>query len=168
MKIYSFKRCRLYFGLLLVVAFFLMAGCETVNIPSPELSESEDLSAKRIQTGSLWGTVKDSSTGKRISGVVVTVVESNLSTQTNALGRYTISRITPGTVTVIVSRDGYVSQTRIVTIRKGKKTILNSTLQREQTINNPTPTPTPAVPVDLLIQYGWGKNKVVRWKKWDH
>jgi len=170
MKTRFFAKYRLYLSLFLVVLVFSLVGCELATIPSIDSPTESDAEAARAQTGSLTGIVTDKATGKRLSKATITVVEAALSGQTNSLGRYTINRIPIGQFTVTVFREGYVSQTRTATIRKGGKTTLNFVLEQEKSTNlstttSPTSTPTPStVPVDLLTRYGWGKNNVVRWK----
>ncbi|NSW76545.1 MAG: carboxypeptidase regulatory-like domain-containing protein [Candidatus Atribacteria bacterium] len=172
MKTRFFATYRLYLGLFLVFVVLILAGCEIATVPSIDLSMENDEEAAKVTVGSLSGIVKDASTGKNLRNAVVTVVEAGRSGKTNSLGRYTITRIPTGQVTVTVTLAGYASQTKTATILKGKKTTLNFNLEQEKantlsTITSPTPTPTPtdqSIPVDLLTKYGWGKNNVVRWK----
>ncbi|MGC8778016.1 MAG: carboxypeptidase regulatory-like domain-containing protein [Candidatus Caldatribacteriaceae bacterium] len=173
MKTRFFATYRLYLGLFLTFLVLFLAGCEIATVPSIDLSTGSDEEAAMVTVGTLSGIVKDASTGKALRNATVAVVEAGHSGKTNSLGRYTITRIPAGQVTVTVALAGYASQTKTAAIRKGKKTTLNFNLEQEKTntpstVTSPTPTPTPtptsSIPVDLLTKYGWGKNNVVRWK----
>ncbi|MGC8778661.1 MAG: carboxypeptidase regulatory-like domain-containing protein [Candidatus Caldatribacteriaceae bacterium] len=169
----------------ITLIFLSVTGCTVSNFPT--------IQEGRIATtlyGIIAGTVKDAATGKAISGAQVTVTGTSLLALTNSFGRYTLGSIPSGIAQVVVSKEGYVSASRSVTVRANKTTTLNFSLQPQPasppqptptpapTVTpNPTPTPTPTPTVtptptpaptsgnliDLLITYGYGQNNVIRW-----
>ncbi|TMQ03116.1 MAG: hypothetical protein E6J91_48235, partial [Deltaproteobacteria bacterium] len=74
------------------------------------------------QQGTISGTVTDQTSGQPISGAKVGVVGTTFLTQTNAEGRYTLSRIPAGTVTLRVSAIGYAAATPSVAVADGQTT----------------------------------------------
>jgi len=72
------------------------------------------------QQGTVSGTVTDQATGQPIVGARIGVVGTTLTTQTNAEGRYTLTRIPPGTVTLRVSAIGYGAATPSVAVTAGE------------------------------------------------
>jgi hypothetical protein len=63
------------------------------------------------QIGSVAGTLRDLATGEALAGVVVTVVDLDRSTVTDADGRYRLERLPPGSHTLLVRRIGYAPRT---------------------------------------------------------
>jgi len=85
-------------------------------------------------TGTIAGTVKDSSTGDPIADAIVTV--NSMSTTTNSSGAYVISDVPPGNYTVTASADGYKSSTRAnITVVAGEMTPVNFELTPVQPLN---------------------------------
>ncbi|WP_438316977.1 carboxypeptidase regulatory-like domain-containing protein [Candidatus Caldatribacterium sp. SIUC1] len=154
----------LTFLLLLVL---LAAGCATTELPTPTLPEESSLAVARTGTGTLSGTVRDAA-GKRLKNVTVVVEGTGLSATTNILGKYRLTRVPAGKVTVTASLEGHAPQQKTVTVRKNTTTTVNFILSPENpgntSLSQPAPSPQATVPVDLLVTYGWGKNNVVRWK----
>src|SRR5687767_6305088 len=70
--------------------------------------------------GTISGRVTDAITGKPIAPVQVTVVGTNLGTQVNNQGQYTLRGVTPGTVEVRVLRVGFAEQRQTVTVTAGQ------------------------------------------------
>lgn len=71
-------------------------------------------------TGGASGRAVDSSTGIPISGATVSLAGQNTSTDVN--GNFAFAGIAPGTYTLTISRTGYVSVSRAVTILAGQVT----------------------------------------------
>ena len=70
------------------------------------------------QTG-VKGVVKAAGTGNPISGVTITLMQQNISTQTNANGEFVLSYLQPADEEVSVTAEGYFTQIRLVTIKSG-------------------------------------------------
>ncbi len=85
-------------------------------------------------TGTLTGTVTNSSGGAAISGATVSISGGG-STTTAANGTYTINNVTPGSnLSVTASKSGFTSSTATVTVTAGNTTTRNFSL----TPNAPT------------------------------
>ena len=79
-------------------------------------------------TGSVKGKVTDASTGKNLSGVMVTIVETGQNDTTNKGGRYSINDVPEGEVTVRASKLGFVIQQKTVIVIAGQSTTVNFAL----------------------------------------
>lgn len=66
---------------------------------------------------SLSGIVLSSGTGEPLSGVKITLLQQNISTQTNAKGEFLLSYIEAGNEELSASRQGYFSQIKLINIR---------------------------------------------------
>ena len=77
----------------------------------------------------LSGRVTDSQTGQPVPSAQISLVGSNLGTQTNSEGNFVIRGIAPGTVTVRVLTLGYAEMSEQVTIVAGQATTLNVELR---------------------------------------
>ncbi len=66
--------------------------------------------------GSVTGTVTDSASGDRIFGATVSIQETDLSVTTDEDGRYMFPDVPPGSPTVVVEADGYVSASDTVEV----------------------------------------------------
>lgn len=67
------------------------------------------------------GVVKISGTENPLSGVKITLLQQNISTQTNANGEFMLSYIEPGDDELSISRQGYFTQIKLVNIVAGKE-----------------------------------------------
>src|SRR5688572_22683718 len=67
-------------------------------------------------TGSVAGTVSDSSTRQPVPGVQVTIVGTSRGSVTDEAGRYVIRSVPSGSVEVRAQRLGYGAGTRSVTV----------------------------------------------------
>jgi TonB-linked SusC/RagA family outer membrane protein len=80
------------------------------------------------QQGTVAGRVTDQANGQPLAGARVTVVGTSLIAQTNADGRYTLSRVPGGRVTVRVSAVGYGAASRAVTVNPGETAVVDLVL----------------------------------------
>jgi len=74
----------------------------------------------RAQQGTVAGRVTDQANGQQLVGARVTIMGTSLIAQTNADGRYTLSRVPGGRVTVRASAVGYGAASRVVTVNPGE------------------------------------------------
>jgi TonB-linked SusC/RagA family outer membrane protein len=88
------------------------------------------------QQAAVSGRVVDAETGAPVVAAQVTVVGSNVGTQTNTDGRYTL-RVSPGTLTVRVLSIGYGEQTRQVTVAAGGSEVLDFEIRATAIALNP-------------------------------
>lgn len=77
------------------------------------------------QQAAIAGRVTDSSTGQPVAGAQLSVLGSNLGTQTNSNGAYTIRGVAPGTPTVRVLIIGFAEQSKQVAVTAGQTATLN-------------------------------------------
>lgn len=82
-----------------------------VQLQAGQLLDLGTLNLSSAQSGaaSLTGFVRDATSGVALQGARVVVEPSNLQALTDAQGRYAISAIPPGDVTVVATREAYVS-----------------------------------------------------------
>jgi outer membrane cobalamin receptor len=71
------------------------------------------------QTGNVTGGVLAATTGQPINGAQVTITGTSMGALTNANGRFLITRVPAGTISVQVVYVGYGSQTQEVTVTSG-------------------------------------------------
>ncbi len=72
------------------------------------------------QQGTVAGRVTDQANGQPLVGARVTIMGTSLIAQTNAEGRYTLSRVPGGPITVRVSAVGYATASRTLTVAAGQ------------------------------------------------
>jgi len=65
------------------------------------------------------GVVKDAGTDSPLSGVIITFLQQNISTQTNAKGEFTMSQLQAGDEEISISRPGYFTQIKLVKLNAG-------------------------------------------------
>jgi len=65
------------------------------------------------------GAVKDAGTDSPLSGVIITFLKQNISTQTNAKGEFTMSQLQAGDEEISISRPGYFTQIKLVKLNAG-------------------------------------------------
>jgi len=73
----------------------------------------------QAQTGNVTGSVVAATTGQPINGVQVSIVGTTQGGLSNANGRFLVTNVTAGTVTVRVNYVGYGTQTQEVTVTSG-------------------------------------------------
>lgn len=83
------------------------------------LASTAALPAIAQQTGEVTGTVTDSTSGQPLPGARVLIAGTQLRTEVNSLGRYTIRGVPAGARTVRVQRLGYRVAERTVTVPAG-------------------------------------------------
>src|SRR6476661_9395950 len=76
--------------------------------------------ARAQATGTIRGTVTDSTNRRGVPGVQVTIVGTTRGSVTNDAGVYTLTAVPAGAVTVRAQRLGYSSQSRSVTVSAGE------------------------------------------------
>jgi TonB-linked SusC/RagA family outer membrane protein len=81
------------------------------------------------QTASVSGRVVDATSGQPVPTARVSVVGTQIATQTSADGRYVLRGLEPGPVTLRVSSIGYVEQRRQVTISAAEPSTVNFELR---------------------------------------
>ena len=63
------------------------------------------------------GVIKDAGSESPLSGVKITFLQQNISTQTNANGEFTLNYLIAGDEEVSISRDGYFTQIKLVNLK---------------------------------------------------
>jgi len=108
-------------ALLFSLAFLTPQALAASSTDSPRTSDdlrvidgTRDIDGTRV--GGVTGVVRDAQTDEPLPGVNVVLVERGRGAATNQDGRYTISRLQPGTVQIRFSYIGYQTVTREVMI----------------------------------------------------
>lgn len=90
--------------------------------------------ARAQATGTIRGTVTDSTNQRGVPGVQVTVVGTTRGAVTGDDGAYTLAAIPAGTVTVRAQRLGYASRTQSVTVTAGSMATADFSLHPTATV----------------------------------
>src|SRR5436189_4469205 len=80
------------------------------------------------QQGTVAGRVTDQANGQPLVAARVTVMGTSLIAQTNAEGRYSLSRVPGGQLTVRASAVGYGAASRVVTVNPGETGVVDLAL----------------------------------------
>ncbi len=80
------------------------------------------------QQGTVAGRVTDQANGQPLAGARVTLMGTSLIAQTNVEGRYTLSRVPGGQVTVRASAVGFGAASRVVTVNPGETAVVDLAL----------------------------------------
>lgn len=80
--------------------------------------------------GSVNGTVADSSSGKKLSGATIYLMENNQITSTDLLGHFYFPDVHPGTYTLKISALGYDSRSYTIEVKEEETAQLAAVLQR--------------------------------------
>ena len=78
--------------------------------------------------GTVAGRVTDQASGQPLAGARITVVGTSLITQTNADGRFTLSRVPVGQATVRASAVGFGAASRPITVSAGETAVVDLAL----------------------------------------
>jgi len=97
-----------------LVALFLLGGAGTAVLAA--------------QQGTVEGRVTDQASGQPLAGARVVLLGTSLIAQTNAEGRYTMTRVPAGQATVRASAVGFGAASRVVTVNPGETAIVDLTL----------------------------------------
>ncbi|HUN29820.1 MAG TPA: carboxypeptidase regulatory-like domain-containing protein [Alphaproteobacteria bacterium] len=100
----------------LAVAAFLLSACDNGDLPPA------------TQFTPLSGTVTDSTTHQPIAGALV-IVDTVLTTTTDANGKFTIAKVPSGIMDYVVKAKGYADLTASVDAEPGKAFQLNVAMQ---------------------------------------
>ena len=84
--------------------------------------------AQEAGKGSVYGVIREKSTGSTLPGATVMVKGTSLGTITDAYGKYILTGIPGGEVTLVISYVGYNAQDITVEITPGEKKEINVTL----------------------------------------
>lgn len=118
-------------------------GYETKTVNAGAVIDGEPLSIKMDvagDVGKISGSVESEKDGNAISGAKITLVGKPRSAETNVQGQFSLSKVEPGTYTVIVEKEGFVRNDVEVKVAAGEDVVLNVKL---------LPSPTVGVIVDL-------------------
>ncbi|MEO6447566.1 MAG: SusC/RagA family TonB-linked outer membrane protein [Gemmatimonadaceae bacterium] len=92
------------------------------------------------QQGTVTGRVTNAATGQPIGAAQVVVVSTNVATQTNIEGQYTLRGVTAGAIEVRVLRLGFAEMRRTVTVVAGQSATLNFDMTEVAMTLNPVVT----------------------------
>ncbi|MBL0939306.1 MAG: TonB-dependent receptor [Gemmatimonadaceae bacterium] len=104
---------------------FALATMAAIAAPAPLHAQS---------TGTIRGTVTDSSNSRGIAGVQITIPGTSRGTVTNDAGAYSLTAVPSGSVTVRVQRIGYTAASRTVTVNAGSNTTVDVALAPVATV----------------------------------
>ena len=110
--------------------FFIILAL-LILLPSCKSPSSPDMDG--VTTGTINGTVTDTSTGSPIAGANVSTQPATTTTTTDAQGTYSISNVAPGSYTVIASASGYITGNASATVTGGQTATANLALQPSPT-----------------------------------
>ena len=88
----------------------------------------------RAQTGTVTGAITHAVTGQPIVGAVVSVEGTSLTTRSGPGGRYSMVNVPAGEQHLTVTRIGYLTQRRQVTVTSGSTTVADFALMAGQVI----------------------------------
>lgn len=82
------------------------------------------------ETGSVVGSVTEAGTEAPVQGVQVTIPSLDIGGMTNIQGRFLLMNVPPGTYTLHIQREGFVTQEAEVEVRKGESSRADPVLRR--------------------------------------
>jgi TonB-linked SusC/RagA family outer membrane protein len=94
----------------------------------------------QAQHGTITGRVTDATTGLAVASAQINVVGTNLGTQANADGQYTLPGVNPGTVEVRALRVGYAESKQTITVTAGQRVTADFRMQAVATTLAPIVT----------------------------
>lgn len=98
-------------------SFVVLAGLVLLAVAAPTPGSA--------QTGTITGTVTDVETLAPVAGAQVSIPDLGLGALANSSGRFLITGVTPGEVTVRVQVIGYATQEQSVAVLSGQTAVLN-------------------------------------------
>ncbi len=113
------------FFLITVISLVMLIGCSKDNNPVSTTTK-----------GSITGKVTDQTTGNIISGASITTIPATSSVMSDNSGNYTINNVEAGSYSVVITMNGYVTNTSAVNVSAGQTSTVNVTLAP-----NPIPDP---------------------------
>ena len=103
---------------------------KAVNVETGQTVTVDFKLASATSTGTVQGTVRDNN-AQPIQDATVAVQGTELQTTTDSYGQYQITNVPAGQRTLIASKIGYVSETKVVNIRAGHTVTEDFTLQTQ-------------------------------------
>jgi len=103
---------------------------KAVNVETGQTVTVDFKLASATSTGTVQGTVRDNN-AQPIQDATVAVQGTELQTTTDSYGQYQITNVPAGQRTLIASKSGYVSETKVVNVGAGHTVIVNFTLQTQ-------------------------------------
>jgi hypothetical protein len=101
--------------LVLPLSFFAISGCESTTGPDG--------------TGTIKGTIRDSTSSIEVSGVTITTVPATSTVVTNDSGNFIITGVSNGTYTITAKKLGYFTRTTTAVISNADTAIVNTRMQ---------------------------------------
>jgi TonB-linked SusC/RagA family outer membrane protein len=109
-------------------------------------------SAQTPQQGTITGRVTDAANNQPVSAAQITVVGTNLGTQANTEGQFTLRGVNPGTVEMRVLRVGYSEVKQTVTVTAGQTVTAN--VQMRAVVTTLAPVVTTATGEQRRVEVG--------------
>jgi uncharacterized membrane protein len=106
----------------------------TVSVLSGTIATGDFSLSQIVAPGSITGSVHDAEDGSPMEGA--TVSDGARTTTTDALGRYTIADVPPGSYEVTTSKEGYESTTSSVTVTSGATSEMNFSLNQKPPVTD--------------------------------
>lgn len=120
------KKRFIYFTLLFACVIFILSGCTSIGEPSGELSGGA--------TGTISGTVTDATTdGQPIQGA--TVKSGDISTTTDADGKYVLNNVPISNTTIQASKSGYIALSYSLSLAENEQKVVDFPLSPALTTN---------------------------------
>lgn len=99
------KRLNLFFNVLYLALALLLAGCAKDEVPL---------------TGDVYGRITDAQTGEPVKSATVTLIPGGISTTTGGEGYFEFNDLEPGQYTLQISKSGYQTDAKQITIVAGQ------------------------------------------------
>jgi uncharacterized delta-60 repeat protein len=103
---------------------------KVVNVGAGQIVKVDFTLASATSTGTVQGTVRDNN-AQPIQDATVAVQGTELQTTTDSYGQYQITNVPAGQRTLIASKSGYVSETKVVNVGAGQIVKVDFTLQTQ-------------------------------------
>ncbi len=86
---------------------------------------ADEKGVKKLSDAHIVGHVIDAKTREHLVGITLSIKGTTFGTSTDQTGHYFLKNLKPGTVTVVMSGVGYLSQERTVSLKKGETLEVN-------------------------------------------